>query len=132
MEKERKLKLHPVVHSHEPMGFHGYNCLQVNAFCVLSDSGTLLEDSSYTTSIVRPFPVVCIRASMERPDVLDKGCLILLEIDMEGLLQSVETAVEMNGNREYGIPVPEYTDTNVSTKVVKIIQSYTGIVDRMV
>lgn len=117
---------------HEPLGFHDYNCLQMNAFAVVSDSGTLPEESSFFTSIGRPFPAVCIRTSTERPEALDKGCFILAGIDGKSLLQAVDTAVAMNGNRDHGIPVPDYTDTNVSTKVVKIIQSYTGVVNKMV
>lgn len=118
--------------AHEPLGFHDYNCLQMNAFCVVSDSGTLPEESSFFTSIGHPFPAVCIRTSTERPEALDKGCFVLAGIDEKGLLQSVDTAVEMNRNGDYGIPVPDYTDLNVSTKVVKIIQSYTGVVNKMV
>ena len=117
---------------HEPLGFHDYNCLQMNAFCVVSDSGTLPEESSYFTSIGKPFPAVCIRTSTERPEALDKGCFILAGIDEKGLLQAVDTAVTMAANGDNGIPVPDYTDLNVSDKVVKIIQSYTGIVNRMV
>ena len=117
---------------HEPLGFHDYNCLQMNAFAVVSDSGTLPEESSFFTSIGRPFPAVCIRTSTERPEALDKGCFILAGIDGKSLLQAVDTAVAMNGNGDHGIPVPDYTDTNVSTKVVKIIQSYTNVVNRMV
>ena len=117
---------------HEPLGFHDYNCLQMNAFCVVSDSGTLPEESSFFTSIGRPFPAVCIRTSTERPEALDKACFILAGIDENGLLQAVETAVEMNRNGDHGVPVPDYTDENVSTKVVKIIQSYTGVVNKMV
>lgn len=117
---------------HEPLGFHDYNNLQVNAFAVVSDSGTLPEESSYFTSIERPFPAVCIRTSTERPEALDKGCFVLAGIDEKGLLQAVETAVKMNENGDYGIPVPDYTDKNVSSKVVKIIQSYTSVVDRFV
>lgn len=132
MEAEGKFRLDSRVTAHEPLGFHDYNCLQMHAFCVVSDSGTLPEESSFFSSIGKPFPAVCIRTSTERPEALDRGCFILSGIDTEGLLQSVEMAVEMNRNGEYGIPVPDYTDTNVSTKVVKIIQSYTGIVDRMV
>ena len=116
---------------HEPLGFHDYNCLQMNAFCVVSDSGTLPEESSFFTSIGKPFPAVCIRTSTERPEALDKACFILSGIDEKGLLQSVETAVEMNKNGDYGIPVPDYVEENVSTKVVKIIQTYTGVVDKM-
>lgn len=117
---------------HEPLGFHDYNCLQMNAFCVVSDSGTLPEESSYFTSTGYPFPAVCIRTSTERPEALDKACFILAGIDEESLLQAVHTAVEMNQNGDHGIPVPDYTDKNVSTKVVKIIQSYTGVVNKMV
>ena len=117
---------------HEPLGFHDYNCLQMNAFCVVSDSGTLPEESSFFTSIGHPFPAVCIRTSTERPEALDKACFILSGIDEKGLLQSVDTAVEMNRNGDYGIPVPDYIEENVSTKVVKIIQSYTGVVNKMV
>ena len=117
---------------HEPLGFHDYNCLQMNAFCVVSDSGTLPEESSFFTSIGKPFPAVCIRTSTERPEALDKACFILSGIDEKGLLQSVDTAVEMNRNGDYGIPVPDYVEENVSTKVVKIIQSYTGVVNKMV
>ena len=118
--------------AHEPLGFHDYNCLQMNAFCVVSDSGTLPEESSFFTSVGHPFPAVCIRTSTERPEALDKGCFVLAGIDEESLLQAVDTAVGMNKNGDYGIPVPDYTDENVSTKVVKIIQSYTGIVNKMV
>ena len=125
-------KLDKRVIAHEPLGFHDYNNLQMNAFCVVSDSGTLPEESSFFTSIGKSFPAVCIRTSTERPEALDKGCFILAGIDEKGLLQAVETAVALNENGEYGIPVPNYTDTNVSTKVVKIIQSYTGIVNKMV
>ena len=117
---------------HEPLGFHDYNCLQMNAFCVVSDSGTLPEESSFFTSIGKPFPAVCIRTSTERPEALDKACFILSGIDEKGLLQSVDTAVEMNKNGDYGIPVPDYVEENVSSKVVKIIQSYTGVVNKMV
>lgn len=117
---------------HEPLGFHDYNCLQMNAFCVVSDSGTLPEESSFFTSIGKLFPAVCIRTSTERPEALDKACFILSGIDEKGLLQSVETAVEMNKNGDFGIPVPDYVEENVSTKVVKIIQSYTGVVNKMV
>ncbi len=125
-------KLDKRVIRHEPLGFHDYNCLQMNAFCVVSDSGTLPEESSYFTSIGKPFPAVCIRTSTERPEALDKACFILSGIDEKGLLQSVETAVEMNKNGDFGIPVPDYVEENVSTKVVKIIQSYTGVVNKMV
>ena len=119
---------------HEPLGFHDYNCLQMNAFCVVSDSGTLPEESSFFTSVGRPFPAVCIRTSTERPEALDKGCFILSGIDTKGLLQAVDTAVEMLRNEANGgaVPVPDYTDENVSDKVVKIIQSYTGVVNKMV
>ena len=116
----------------EPLGFHDYNCLQMNAFCCVSDSGTLPEESSFFTSIGRPFPAVCIRTSTERPEALDKACFILSGIDERGLLQSVDTAVEMNKRGDIGIPVPDYVEENVSTKVVKIIQSYVGVVDKMV
>ena len=118
--------------AHEPLGFHDYNCLQMNAFCVVSDSGTLPEESSFYTSIGAPIPAVCIRTSTERPEALDKGCFVLSGIDTTGLLQSVELAVEMVKNKDDGIPVPDYTDVNVSTKVVKIIQSYVGVVNKMV
>ena len=117
---------------HEPLGFHDYNCLQMNAFAVVSDSGTLPEESSFFTSIGKPFPAVCIRTSTERPEALDKACFILSGIDEKGLLQSVDTAVEMTKNGDHGIPVPDYVEENVSSKVVKIIQSYTGVVDKMV
>ncbi len=117
---------------HLPLGFHDYNCLQVNAFAVVSDSGTLPEESSYFTSVGHPFPAVCIRTSTERPEALDKACFVLAGIDKTSLLQAVETAVQLHKDGEYGIPVPDYTDENVSTKVVKIIQSYTGIVNKMV
>ena len=117
---------------HEPLGFHDYNCLQMNAFCVVSDSGTLPEESSFFTSVGHPFPAVCIRTSTERPEALDKACFILAGIDERSLLQAVDTAMEMNRAGDFGLPVPTYTDENVSTKVVKIIQSYTGIVNRMV
>ena len=125
-------KLDKRVIQHEPLGFHDYNCLQMNAFCVVSDSGTLPEESSFFLSVSKPFPAVCIRTSTERPEALDKACFILSGIDETGLLQSVETAVEMNKNGDYGIPVPYYTEENVATKVVKIIQSYTGVVNKMV
>ena len=125
-------KLDSRVIQHEPLGFHDYNCLQMNAFCVVSDSGTLPEESSFFTSIGCPFPAVCIRTSTERPEALDKACFILSGIDEKGLLQSVDTAVEMNKNGDYGIPVPDYIEENVSTKVVKIIQSYVGVVNKMV
>ena len=127
-------KLDKRVIRHEPLGFHDYNCLQMNAFCVVSDSGTLPEESSFFTSVGHPFPAVCIRTSTERPEALDKACFILSGIDSKGLLQAVETAVEMVKNEKNGgaVPVPDYTDENVSDKIVKIIQSYTGIVNRMV
>ena len=117
---------------HEPLGFHDYNCLQMNAFAVVSDSGTLPEESSFFTSIGNPFPAVCIRTSTERPEALDKACFILAGIDEGSLLQAVDTAVEMNKNKDLGIPVPDYVEEEVSTKVVKIIQSYTGVVNKMV
>lgn len=125
-------KLDPRVIQHEPLGFHDYNCLQMNAFAVVSDSGTLPEESSFFTSVGHSFPAVCIRTSTERPEALDKACFILSGIDEKGLLQSVDTAVEMNKARDFGIPVPDYIEENVSTKVVKIIQSYTGVVNKMV
>ena len=117
---------------HEPLGFHDYNCLQMNAFAVVSDSGTLPEESSFFASVGHPFPAICIRTSTERPEALDKACFILSGIDEKGLLQSVDTAVELNKAGDYGIPVPDYIEENVSTKVVKIIQSYTGVVNKMV
>ena len=125
-------KLDPRVIQHEPLGFHDYNCLQMNAFAVVSDSGTLPEESSFFTSVGHPFPAICIRTSTERPEALDKAGFILSGIDTNGLLQSVETAVELVKNGDYGTPVPNYTDENVSTKVVKIIQSYVGVVNKMV
>lgn len=125
-------KLDSRVIQHEPLGFHDYNCLQMNAFCVVSDSGTLPEESSFFTSVGNSFPAVCIRTSTERPEALDKACFILAGIDEKSLLQAVDTAVEMNKNGDFGIPVPDYTEENVSTKVVKIIQSYTGVVNKMV
>ena len=118
--------------AHEPLGFHDYNCLQMNAFCIVSDSGTLPEESSFYTSIDHPIPAVCIRTSTERPEALDKGCFVLSGIDTVGLLQSVDLAVEMVQNGDLGIPVPDYVDTNVSDKVVCIIQSYVGVVNKMV
>ena len=124
--------LDPRVLCHEPLGFHDYNCLQMNAFCVVSDSGTLPEESSFYTSVGRPFPAVCIRTSTERPEALDKGCFYLAGIDTASLLGTVELAVSMVGDGDVGIPVPDYTDENVSGKVVAIIRSYTGIVNRMV
>ena len=117
---------------HEPLGFHDYNCLQMHAFAVVSDSGTLPEESSFFTSVGKPFPAVCIRTSTERPEALDKGCFVLAGIDEQGLLQAVRTAVEMVQNGDNGIPVPDYADENVSDKVVKLIQSYTGVVNKMV
>lgn len=117
---------------HEPLGFHDYNCLQMNAYAVVSDSGTLPEESSFFTSVGHSFPAVCIRTSTERPEAMDKGCFILAGIDERSLLQAVDTAVEMNKNGDNGLPVPNYTDENVSTKVVKLIQSYTGVVDKMI
>ena len=125
-------KLDSRVIKHEPLGFHDYNNLQMNAFAVVSDSGTLPEESSFFTSVGNPFPAVCIRTSTERPEALDKACFIISGIDTKGLLQAVETAVDLNESGDYGTPVPNYTDENVSTKVVKLIQSYTGIVDKMV
>ena len=117
---------------HEPLGFHAYNCLQMNAFAVVSDSGTLPEESSFFTSVGHPFPAVCIRTSTERPEALDKGCFVLSGIDTKGLLQSVDIAVELIKDGNHGIPVPDYVDENVSTKVVRIIQSYVGVVNKMV
>ena len=125
-------KLDSRVIMHEPLGFHDYNCLQMNAFAVISDSGTLPEESSFYTSIGKPFPAVCIRTSTERPEALDKACFILAGIDKRSLLQSVETAVNMTALGDNGIPVPDYVEENVSTKVVKIIQSYVGVVNKMV
>ncbi len=130
--KESGFKLDPRVIQHEPLGFHDYNNLQMNAFAVISDSGTLPEESSFFTSIGNPFPAVCIRTSTERPEALDKACFILAGIDEKSLLQSVDTAIKMSENADTGIPVPDYVEENVSTKVVKIIQSYTGVVDKMV
>ncbi len=129
---ESGFKLNDLVIQHEPLGFHDYNCLQMNAFAVISDSGTLPEESSYFTSIGNPFPAICIRTSTERPEALDKACFVLAGIDNNSLAQAVETAVEMNKNGDFGIPVPDYVEENVSTKVVKIIQSYTGVVNKMV
>ena len=125
-------KLDPRVIQHEPLGFHDYNCLQMNAFAVVSDSGTLPEESSFFTSIGHPFPAVCIRTSTERPEALDKGCFVLSGIDTKGLLQSVDVAVSLIRDGFPGIPVPDYVDENVSTKVVRIIQSYVGVVNKMV
>lgn len=125
-------KLDERVIQHEPLGFHDYNCLQMNAFAVVSDSGTLPEESSFFTSIGHPFPAICIRTSTERPEALDKGCFVLAGINEHDLLQAVDVAVEMCNNGDNGIPVPNYTDENVSTKIVKLIQSYTGVVNKMV
>lgn len=125
-------KLDKKVIQHEPFGFHDYNCLQINAFCVVSDSGTLPEESSFFTSIGHSFPAVCIRTSTERPEALDKANFILAGIDTNSLLQAVDLAVEMNKNKDFGISVPDYTDENVSDKVIKIIQSYTGVINKMV
>lgn len=125
-------KLDKRVIAHEPLGFHDYNCLQMNAFAVVSDSGTLPEESSFFLSVGHPFPAVCIRTSTERPEALDKGCFIIAGIDTTSLLQAVSVAVEMTQEEHYGLPVPTYMDENVSDKVVKIIQSYTGIVNKMV
>lgn len=125
-------KLDPRVIQHEPLGFHDYNCLQMNAFCVVSDSGTLPEESSFFTSVGHSLPAVCIRTSTERPEALDKGDFILAGIDKDHLLQAIDVAVEMNKNNDLGFPVPDYVDENVSDKVVKIIQSYTGVIDKMV
>ena len=130
--EESGFQLNGRVIRHEPLGFHDYNCLQMNAAAVISDSGTLPEESSFFTSIGKPFPAVCIRTSTERPEALDKGCFILAGIDEKNLLQAVDTAIEMNRNGDHGIPVPDYVEENVSTKVVKIIQSYTGVVNKMV
>ena len=130
--EESGFQLNGRVIRHEPLGFHDYNCLQMNAAAVISDSGTLPEESSFFTSIGKPFPAVCIRTSTERPEALDKGCFILAGIDEKNLLQAVDTAIGMNRNGDCGIPVPDYVEENVSTKVVKIIQSYTGVVNKMV
>ena len=130
--KDSGFKLDSRVIQHEPLGFHDYNCLQMNAFCVVSDSGTLPEESSFFTSIGHPFPAVCIRTSTERPEALDKGCFVLSGIDTIGLLQSVDVAVSLIRDGLPGIPVPDYVDENVSTKVVRIIQSYVGVVNKMV
>ena len=124
--------LDPRVRMNEPLGFHDYNCLQMNAFCCVSDSGTLPEESSFFTSVGHPFPAVCIRTSTERPEALDKACFVLAGIDEKSLLQAVDTAVQMHQNGDHGIPVADYVDENVSTKVVKLIQSYTGVVNKMV
>ena len=131
-EPSRRIQLDKRVIQHEPLGFHDYNCLQMNAFAVVSDSGTLPEESSFFTSVGHPFPAVCIRTSTERPEALDKGCFVLSGIDTLGLLQSVDIAVELIKDGHHGIPVPDYVDENVSTKVVRIIQSYTGVVNKMV
>ena len=125
-------KLDQRVIQHEPLGFHDYNCLQINAFAVISDSGTLPEESSFFMSVGHPFPAICIRTSTERPEALDKACFVLAGIDSNSLLQAVGTAVELVQNKDYGTPVPDYQDENVSTKVVKLIQSYTGVVNKMV
>jgi UDP-N-acetylglucosamine 2-epimerase (non-hydrolysing) len=125
-------KLDKRVVCNQPLGFHDYNKLQMNAFAVVSDSGTLPEESSFFTSIGKPFPAVCIRTSTERPEALDKACFVLAGIDEKHLLQAVETAVSLTENGHHGIPVPDYVEELVSTKVVKIIQSYTGVVDKMV
>lgn len=130
--EESGFELDKRVIQHEPLGFHDYNCLQMNAFAVVSDSGTLPEESSFFTSVDKPFPAVCIRTSTERPEALDKGCFILAGIDENSLLQAVDTAVDMVRNGDNGIPVPDYVDENVSDKVVKIVQSYTGVVNKMV
>lgn len=130
--EKRGVVFDPRVRQHKPLGFHDYNCLQMHAFCVVSDSGTLPEESSFFLSVGHPFPAVCIRTSTERPEALDKGDFILAGITTEQVLQAVETAVAMHQNGDYGLPVPDYVEENVSTKVVKIIQSYTGVVNKMV
>jgi len=130
--EQSKFELDKRVIQHEPLGFHDYNCLQMNAFAVVSDSGTLPEESSFFTSVGHPFPAICIRTSTERPEALDKGCFVLSGIDTNGLLQSVDVAVELIRDGYPGIPVPDYVDENVSTKVVRIIQSYVGVVNKMV
>ena len=130
--EESGFTLDPRVIQHEPLGFHDYNHLQMNAFAVVSDSGTLPEESSFFTSIGKPFPAICIRTSTERPEALDKACFVLAGIDEAGLLGAVSVAVDMNGSEDFGTPVPDYTDENVSSKVVKIIQSYTGVSDKFV
>ncbi len=130
--EESGFQLDSRVIQHKPLGFHDYNHLQMNAFCVVSDSGTLPEESSFFTSIGNPFPAICIRTSTERPEALDKACFILAGIDENSLLQAVHTAIAMNQNGDIGIPVPDYVEENVSTKVVKLIQSYTGVVNKMV
>lgn len=129
---ESGFKLDKRVICHEPLGFHDYNCLQINAFAVISDSGTLPEESSFYISIGKPFAAVCIRTSTERPEALDKGCFVLAGIDTNSLLQAVELSIEMKKNNQHGIPVPDYVDENVSDKVVRLIQSYTGVVNKMV
>ncbi|MBQ6309442.1 MAG: UDP-N-acetylglucosamine 2-epimerase (non-hydrolyzing) [Prevotella sp.] len=131
-EPSRRIQLDKRVIQHEPLGFHDYNCLQMNAFAVVSDSGTLPEESSFFTSVGHPFPAVCIRTSTERPEAIDKACFVIAGIDEKSLLQAVDTAVSLNRDGQHGIPVPDYIDENVSTKVVKIIQSYVGIVNKMV
>ena len=130
--EETGFRLDSRVIEHEPLGFHDYNCLQMNAFCVVSDSGTLPEESSFFTAIGQSFPAVCIRTSTERPEAMEKGDFILSGIDTNGLLQAVDIAVEMNNENDNGTVVPDYAEENVSTKVAKIIQSYTGIVNKMV
>ncbi len=130
--KDSGFKLDSRVIQHEPLGFHDYNCLQMNAFAVISDSGTLPEESSFFTSVGSPFPAICIRTSTERPEALDKACFVLAGIDENSLVQAVEVAITANENGDYGIPTPDYTDENVSTKVVKLIQSYTGVVNKLV
>ena len=130
--EESGFQLDRRVIAHKPLGFHDYNCLQMNAFCVVSDSGTLPEESSFYLSVGKPFPAVCIRTSTERPEALDKGCFVLSGIHTEQLLQSIDLAVQMQQNGEFGAPVPDYTAENVSVKVARIIQSYTGIVDRFI
>ena len=130
--EKRGFVFDPRVRQHKPLGFHDYNCLQMHAFCVVSDSGTLPEESSFFLSVGHPFPAVCIRTSTERPEALDKGDFVLAGITTEQVLQAVETAVAMHQNGDYGLPVPDYVEGNVSTKVVKIIQSYTGVVNKMV
>ena len=130
--KESGFKLDSRVIQHEPLGFHDYKNLQMNAFAVVSDSGTLPEESSFFTSIGKSFPAICIRTSTERPEALDKACFILAGIDEKSLLQAVDAAAEMNDNSDIGIPVPDYIEENVSTKVVKLIQSYTGVINKMV
>ena len=130
--EESGFRLDGRVIRHEPLGFHDYNCLQMSAFAVVSDSGTLPEESSFFTSIGHPFPAVCIRTSTERPEALDKACFVLAGIDKDGLLGAVEAAIAMQKNGDHGVPVPDYVQENVSTKVVKLIQSYTGVVNKMV